>query len=237
MKTNKKLTLGLAASLILILLPAFSFGAVTYFTDCAWEGTEFVCDVYADTDGDNLISGGIKISYDPSKLSSPIAEKNEDVWFFGTESGTKYTYMDPELDESAGTITYIVGKLDEDDPTAGVSGERVVIGTVTFERSASDDPCAGDDPAGYYGLDLELGRGGEYENFVSTSGDLMDNSAGKGTIIAAERGDANADCNISTADYIAARNLIGSDNPPPYADCNRDGKVSTADYICIRNKN
>jgi hypothetical protein len=235
MKNKNKLFIGLATFIVLTVIPAFSFAAVTYFTDCAWEGTEFVCHVYVDTGGDAVISGGVKLSYDPSRLSSPSAEKNEDVWFFGTDGGTTFTYMDPEVDTGAGTITYIVGRLDEDAPTVGVSGDRVIIGTVNFTRSASDAPCTGD-PVGFYGLDLTLGRNGGYENFVSTAGDLLDGGATKGSIQAAERGDANADCNISTADYIGVRNLIGSENPPPYADCNGDGAVSTGDYICVRNK-
>jgi hypothetical protein len=74
-KNNKKLYLGLAVFLIFALIPALSFAAVTYFMDCAWEGTELVCDVYADTGGDDVISGGVKLTYDATKLSSPTAEK------------------------------------------------------------------------------------------------------------------------------------------------------------------
>lgn len=236
MKKISNFFIGLAALLIIFAMPAFSSAAVTYFTDCAWEGTELICHVYVDTGGDSLISGGVKLSYDTSKLSDPSAEKNEGVWFFGTEGGTTYAYMDPEVDTSAGTITYIVGKLDEVAPTAGVSGDRVIIGTVAFTRSASDDPCSGGNPVGFYGLDLMLGRDGDYENFVSTTGVALDGDAVKGLIIAAERGDANFSCGFSTADYVATRNWIGKENPPPYVDCNGIGGVSTADYICIRNK-
>jgi hypothetical protein len=235
MKNNNKFKIGLAAFLMLTVIPALSFGAVSYFMDCAWEGTEFVCEIYADTDGDAIISGGVKLSYDTNKLSSPTAEKNEAVWFFGTND-QKFTYMDPEIDTGAGTIVYIVGKLDEDEPTAGVTGGRVLIGKATFVRSDADDPCSENDPVGFYDLGLMLGRDGNYENFVSTAGDLLDDSAVMGPIEAAERGDANADCDITTADYISVRNLIGSENPPPYADCNGDGSVSTGDYICVRNK-
>jgi hypothetical protein len=234
MAMKNKLLIGLAAFLILTVVPALSFGAVTYFMDCAWEGTELDCDVYADTGGDDVISGGVKLSYDTSKLSNPAAEKNEAVWFFGTDGGTTYAYMAPEVDTDAGTIIYIVGKLDEDAPTAGVNGGRVIIGTVSFTRSASDDPCP--DPVSYYGLDLMLGRDGAYENFVSTDGDLLDGSAAQGLIQAAERGDANADCDIKTSDYVSTRNWIAGENPPPYADCNGEGGVTTADYICVRNK-
>jgi hypothetical protein len=236
MKKISNFFIGLAALLIIFAMPAFSSAAVTYFTDCAWEGTELTCHVYVDTGGDSLISGGVKLSYDTSKLSDPSAEKNEGVWFFGTEGGTTYAYMDPEVDTSAGTITYIVGKLDEEAPTAGVSGDRVIIGTVAFTRSASDDPCSGGNPVGFYGIDLMLGRDGDYENFVSTTGVALDGSATKGAIKAAERGDANANCEINTTDYVAVRNLIGTENPPPYADCNGNGEVNTTDYVCIRNK-
>jgi hypothetical protein len=236
MKCKNKIIFGLAASLIFVIIPALSFAAVTYFADCAWEATEFVCDIYADTGGDDVISGGVKLSYDTSKLSNPVAEKNEAVWYFGTDEGTKYAYMDPVVDTGAGTILYIVGKLDEDAPTEGVSGDRVIIGNVTFTRSASDDPWGDGDPVAFYGLDLMLGRGGNYENFVSTAGDLLDDTAGKGLIKAAERGDANANGSINAVDYTATRDWIGEVNPPPYADCTGNGEVNAVDYTCVRDK-
>jgi hypothetical protein len=239
MKSKNKLIIVLAALLIFAGVPALSFAAVTYFADCAWnpDGSDLVCHIYADTDADDVISGGIKLSYDTDKLSDPVAVKNEDVWYFGTAEGTKYAYMEPEVDPDAGTIIYIVGKLDEDNPTEGVAGSRVVIGTVTFSRTDTGDPCGGSDPdpVGYFGIDLMLGRDGNYENFVSTAGDLLDAASSKGLIQAAERGDANADCSINAVDYIGVRNNSAVENPPPYADCNADGAVNAVDYICVRN--
>jgi len=223
-------------------LPAVCSAAVTYFMDCAYTDSDLVCHVYVNTGGDSLISGGVQLSYSTSELSNPVAEKNEDDWFFG-DGTTNHAYMDPEVDTTNGKIVYIVGKLKESAPTEGVSGERVLIGTVSFTRLSTDDPWQGTSgtsnrgmPVAFFSLDLMLGRGADYENFVSTIGALLDDSSTKGQILVGERGDANVDGNFNVGDYIAIRNNLGSTDFAPYVDCNNDKAINVGDYICVRNK-
>jgi hypothetical protein len=239
MNDRKKLIIVMAILAIGAFLPTVSSAAVTYFTDCAYTGSDLVCHVYANTGGDSLISAGVQLSYSTSELSNPIAVKNEEDWFFGNGT-TNHSYMDPEVDTTNGTIVFIVGKLNESAPTQGVTGSRALIGTVSFTRSSTDDPWGGTNnpaaPVGFFGIDLALGRSGNYENFVNTDGALLDDTAIKGSIKIAERGDANANGVINATDYVAIRNQIGAENPPPYADCNGNGVVNATDYVCVRNK-
>jgi hypothetical protein len=176
---------------------------------------------------DAILSFGVKVEY-PGELSNPVATKNEDVWYFG-DGGPEFAYMDPEI--GSGGVVIIGGKLDTSDPTAGVTGSRVLLGTITFDYAGVTDPI---------GVTITYGRGdgtGDYKNFVGTDGFVYD---GAGVSFAAveihERGDANGSGSISTADYIIIRNSIGSAEAPPWVDCNGIGGVTTADYICVRNK-
>lgn len=220
-------------------LPVISSAAVTYFMDCAYTDSDLVCHVYVNTGGGSLISGGVQLSYSTSELSNPVAAKNEEDWFFG-DGTTNHAYMDPEIDTINGKIVFIVGKLNESAPTEGVASARALIGKVSFTRLTTNDPWGGTTnpaaPVSFFGIDLALGRTGDYENFVSAAGALLDGSAIKGSIKAAERGDANANGVINATDYVAVRNQIGAENPPPYADCNGNGLVNATDYVCIRNK-
>jgi hypothetical protein len=220
------LIIALAVCLMGMGLPAVSLAA-DVFAECAYRDAEMDCEcyIYANTGTDNLISGGVMLSYNPADLTLTSSEKNEGTWYFG-DGSVNSPYMDPEDNPTTGELVYIVGKLDiNDDPQVGVNGLRVLIGTAMFTRNNTNAPVIG----------LALGRTGAYVNFVSTAGTDLDGGVTFGTTVA-ERGDANADGSISTADYITTRNLIGSTDFPPYADCNGDGSVSTADYICIRNK-
>ena len=200
--------------------------------------------IYSDINADDLCSYGVKLTYDTDKLENPFAEKNEAVWYMGdgTEDGNK-TYMDPDTN-TAGEIIFIGGKLDEASPTDGVVGTRVLLGKVTFSRTDTtkyDDP--GVNPETYFDIGLEIGRTAPYDNFVTTGGVVKDGSGVSFNhptygvpVKIAERGDANASGSINSTDYVAVRNYIGTENPPPYADCNGNGEVNSTDYVCIRNK-
>lgn len=135
---KNKLFIGLAAFLTFALLPASSSAAVAVSAECAWNNDQLDCYIYANTGGDAIISGGVELAYDTTQLSSPVAEKNEDDWFFGEgPGGTNYPYMAPEINPTDGKIVFIVGKLKESDPGEGATSEKVLIGTATFERSTT----------------------------------------------------------------------------------------------------
>jgi len=228
----------LAIFLICISLPATLLAAdVDVFAEAAYTDKDLEVRVYADINGPNLCSFGVKVAYNDNTLSiaNPAdAEKNEDVWFLGDAP-----YMDPDV-STPGEVVIIGGKLDPAEPLAGVGGMRVFLGKVRFARDAIGEAIA-PDPETYFGIVLSLGRVAPYANFVSTDGTVMDNNGGGVSFalpLINQRGDANADGSITTADMIAVRNAFYNDAPvgnEPAADCNDDGSISTADMICIRN--
>jgi hypothetical protein len=196
--------------------------------------------IYADITAPNLCSFGVKLNYDTTKLISPVADKNESIWYMGTTSDKK-AYMDPDT-STAGEIIFIGGKLDTSTPLAGVAGTRVLLGKVIFSRAAAtrtDNP--GSNPESYFGIVLNYGHGngtGDFKNFVAADGTVMDNNdVTFGSITVRERGDANGDKVITNLDMFAIRNIIsagGSYNV--YADCNSDEVITNLDMFCVRGK-
>ena len=78
------------------------------------------------------------LTYDTTELSSPVATKNLEVWYFGDEA-PGHSYMDPEITETEtppqpqGKVVFIVGKMDSTpEAEQGVNGPRVKVGDVTF---------------------------------------------------------------------------------------------------------
>jgi hypothetical protein len=207
--------------------------------------------IYANINVGDLCSYGVKLNYDIDKLENPVAEKNETVWFMGdgTEAGNK-TYMDPDT-STAGEIIFIGGKLDEADPTAGVTGTRKLLGKVTFSRTSgtktedpTDDGVGGtQDPKDYFEITLELGRPDPdyptitFDNFVTAGGTVKDDSGvnfNAPTI--RERGDANADGYITNMDMFEVKNMLTSSDFVVYADCNDDKYITNMDMFCIKGK-
>jgi hypothetical protein len=222
------------AALVLMLLPTAALAAdVDVIVEGAYNATALDVYLYATINADNLCSYGVKITYDKTKLNTPTATKNVSVWYFGSASPGN-TYMDPAVDTTAGTITFIGGKLDTGTPTAGVTGTRVLLGKVSFTRPESSVGL-GTSAESYFGITAALGKASPYDNFVTTGGVKKDSLTGF-SVKVRERGDANGDGLINSTDYVAIRNLIGATNPPPYSDCNGDGSVNSSDYVCVRNK-
>lgn len=226
----------LVAGLVFLasVLPAAA--AVTVYAEGAYTDSDLVVYVYADIDTDAICSAGVKLTYDNAVLTVATAEKNEDVWYMG-DGSTNHPYMNPE-DAGDGVIV-ICGKLDTSAPTAGVIGDRVLLGKVTFTRN--DGGATPPDPAvaeQYFGISVELGRGGDFANFVTTTGTELDDSVDFSTVgaIVRERGDANGDGYITNSDFIAVRNFMNANTYCVYGDCNNDTYMTNSDFICIRNK-
>ena len=79
----------------LIGMPGSVLGAdVDVYAEGAYSETDFVLYIYADITPD-ILSYGVKVSFDTSELTLTSAEKNEDVWFLG-DGSTNYAYMEPE---------------------------------------------------------------------------------------------------------------------------------------------
>ena len=205
--------------------------ALDVYAEGAYTDTDLQVYLYADiTPGDvpPLVSYGVKMTYS-SNLTVTNAEKNEKIWYMGdgTTSGNK-AYMNPDT-SNAGEIIFIGGKLDTANPTAGVSGNRVLLGKAVFSR-IDTTPVS---------ITLELGRDGNYANFVGNDKTPLDGDVVfKCTL--GERGDANLDGSVTPADMIAIKNAFYGGAPliapTIIADCNGDGSITPADMICIKNK-
>ncbi len=217
-----------------LVLPAAA--EVSVYAEGAYTGDDLVVYIYADTGTDAICSAGVKLTYNNMVLTVASAEKNEAVWFMG-DGSTNYPYMNPEVAD--GSVVFICGKLDTSAPTAGVSGDRVLLGIVTFARTdggvAPPDPAVAED---YFGVTVGLGRGGDFANFVTVAGTELDDLVDFITVgaIVRERGDATADGTIDTRDLRALRQMIGTDNYPCFADCTGDEILDTRDIRCLRSK-
>jgi len=222
------------AALVLLLLPSAALAAdVDVVAEGAYNASYLDVYIYATINADNLCSYGVKLTYDTGKLNTPTPTKNDATWYFGTTADKK-AYMNPDT-STAGQIIFIGGKLDTGAPTAGVTGTRVLLGSVRFVR-AEGSLGLGATAESYFGITAALGKASPYDNFVTTAGVVKDGAGVSFTAKVRERGDANGDGSINSTDYVAIRNLIGTTNPPPYADCNADGSVNSSDYVCVRNK-
>jgi len=221
----------LMALLGIMFIPVSTIAAdVDVYAEGAYTDTDLVVYIYADINTTNIVSFGVRLFYDSSKLTVASAQKNEAVWYMG-DGTNNYPYQDPQ--DLGNGVLFIGGKLDVNNPTAGVGGTRVLLGTVTFNRTESGVPTS---PAeGYFGISLDLGKASPYVNFASVAGDNIDTGVGFSAIVR-ERGDANGDGRISVQDILRAKTYIGNPNFPPFVDCNNSGDISVQDLLCIKSK-
>ncbi|WDN88420.1 hypothetical protein BuS5_01388 [Desulfosarcina sp. BuS5] len=232
----------LAVILFSMLIAAHStLAGVNVFAEGAYTDDDLAIYIYANTNVEGLTvlrSAGVKLTYNASQLAAVSADKNEAVWSLGGEE-----YMNPET-STPGEVVIILGKLDPDDTSAGVSGERVLLGVVKFNRiSGQFDP---ENPE----LNLTYGKRGteipgsnpteySFKNFVDTDANVLDDTAVSFTPVTEiyERGDANADGSINISDVTEIRKMVFNQIPKTcYADCNNDGDVNISDVTSIRDK-
>ncbi len=223
------LIIGLLVFVASALIPVNSFADVDVYGEGAYTESDLVVYIYADINSPTeLRSAGVKLTYETAALTVDTTEKNESDWFLGSES-----YMDPDT-STAGEVVIILGKLDTGDATAGVSGDRVLLGKVRFNRTGSSIPFS---PT----LDLALGKVDPYANFVDTAEPtanvLDDTGVNFGLITVKERGDANGDGTITGADRGAVKYfMVNGGVAYPWMDCNDDGTITGADRGCIKYK-
>lgn len=110
-----------------------------------------------------ILSAGFVLNYGGG-LTNPTAEKNIIDWYFGNPTDLQ-TYMEPDTTQD-GKVVFMLGKLDEKFPTRGLSGYRVLLGSVLFDFSGSS-PTAAD-------LGLADGHPGSFADFVTTKGFVLD---------------------------------------------------------------
>jgi hypothetical protein len=210
----------------------FAEGAYSYNRTSPATTGKLVVYLYANINTDPLCSYGVKLTYNSSRLGSPVATKNTDVWYMGASSPGN-AYMDPDI-STAGQIIFIGGKLNTTSPAAGVTGQRVLLGKVSFTRL--DNANVTSDPAGYFGIGLALGKTGSYDNFVTVGGVKKDGATAF-TYKVVEAGDANGGGSITATDAQVVGQIINNTKPwTIFADCNLSETITATDAQCIGQK-
>jgi hypothetical protein len=154
--------------ILVILLFTNAFAAdVEVYLEGTYSEDRVDISIYADINGPDILSFGVKLTYATSELTIESAEKNEAIWFLRDGTNT-YAYMDPDT-TTPGEVVIIGAKLDTTDPTAGVSGARILLGKASFTRTESSMPFT---PT----LSVTYGKTGGYKNFVATDGTVLDGS-------------------------------------------------------------
>ena len=220
------------------LAPAYASAQVTVYAEGAYTDTDLVVYIYADIDAastdEALLSYGVTLKYNTTDLGTPVVEKNASDWYFGDKSDP-YATPNAEPDTSTpGQVIIIGGKLDSAAPLEGVSGDRVILATVSFVRSSTNVPSA----------ELYLGKGGTYANFVQIDGTDLDKtlsgtedeSGSIGQVDIFQRGDADGDGYITTSDMFKVKGAMATKIYKCYVDCDGDGYITTSDMFCIKGK-
>lgn len=222
---------------LVFLAPAYASAQVTVYAEGAYTDTDLVVYIYADIDAastdEALLSYGVTLKYNADDLGNPVAEKNTSDWYFG-DKDDPYPTPNAEPDtNTAGEVIIIGGKLDSAAPLEGVSGDRVLLAKVTFDRLSTETPSA----------ELYLGKGDAYANFVQINGtDLDQTLAGAdetgniGQVDIFQRGDADGDGYITTSDMFKVKGAMGTKIYKCYVDCDGDGYITTSDMFCIKGK-
>lgn len=209
------------------LLNTAAFAAdVDVYAEGAFTDTDLVVYVYANINAGPILSFGVKVNY-PDGLTFSSASKNDAAWYF-SDGTINHPNMNPE-DEGTGVVI-IGGKLDAEAPTAGVTGTRVLLGTVNFTHNNITD---------FSGVTLTYGRGDgtdDYKNFVGIDGTVCDGDGVGFDVEIRERGDADGDRMLTTSDISAIRELLDGNDYVVFADCNDDGVLTNLDMFCVRNK-
>lgn len=218
---------------MLFLASGWASATVKVYAEGAYTDSDLVVYIYVDVTVDPILSYGVKLTYDFSDLGYPVVEKNNGDWYFG-ERAAPFPTPNAEPDTSIpGDVVIVGGKLDAAAPREGVSGERILLAKVTFSRLTGNTPS----------VELYLGKGGTYSNFVQVNGEKLDESLGGearinpiGPVSIFKRGDAETDGDIDVFDILETKNLIGTGSKSIWADCEGDGDIDVFDILCIKNK-
>lgn len=214
------------------------------------EGCRVSVDIYAD-DALNLISMGLKITFDPAVVQVVSAVKSDafvmdaDGDLVGT-TNDQYRTPAVEIDNTGGSVTMIGGRL-IGTTTTGLSGE-VLLGTIVFEGLVNGNSNIEVDLAKYHPNHPT----DTFDNFVNLTppdgevdeptnlyADQYPNSgAVLGSICVKMDGDADGNGVVNILDKVAVRNAFGQTCDPPGsidADVDCNGVVNILDKVMVRN--
>ncbi|MCK5231119.1 MAG: hypothetical protein KAR13_12675 [Desulfobulbaceae bacterium] len=198
--------------------------------------------IYAN-DAVNLVSMGVKVSFNKDVLQVESAFKNEEDsdtgWVMDADDGDPdHQYRTPavEINNANGTVTMVGGNI-KGDSTTGLNG-KVLLGWIVFEAIGN----------GNSNLNVDLGRynpnsGETYHNFVRLGGAVDEpvNVPGDLGIICVKVGACSADISgngtVDMGDFTDLDNAMGKVFPDPesdvLADINGNGTVDMGDLSIL----
>lgn len=225
---------------LILFISHSAFSDVRISTEGEYTDTQLIINIYADTTdtssgaAEPLVSYGVKITYDPADINNPVVQKNNGEWYFGTAASPLPTpNADPDI-SIPGEIIIVGGKIDIAAPTEGVSGSKVLLANVTFNRVQTATAPS---------VSIDLGKGGNFSNFVTNSGAVLDGTLRLTFLPAAInsscnlRGDINNDNVVNYIDLsILQSNWLksGGDILNSNADINNDGNVNYIDLSILQ---
>lgn len=234
--------------LIIILFFATSTGAandIDIYLEGVIRDSELTVYAYADIHVENVISYGIRISYNPDWYTLVSAAKsvspapytaNPSQWHIGTPAASCSHLPAPDT-SVPGEIIIIGGKLDPGHPGNGMAaGSKIFLGMATFTPYDGGFPSA---PL----MTVTFARADPYVNFArirkADGGwvqNLDDNAVSFRSVTICQAGDANGDGTISPPDITAVKANIGNPNAPCYVDCVGGGHITPNNIMCVRYK-
>jgi hypothetical protein len=247
--------------LVALCTALFSFAGVANALDIVLEpsvkqreiGDQVRVQIYADSAVD-IISMGVKVSFDPAILQVVSASKYEDLstndgWVMDAD-GDPLTptdqYTDPpvEIDNVSGTVMIIGGRLVGNDPSNSGLSDKVLLGSIVFTAIANGTSNLNVDLAKYHSNHPT----DTFDNFVQIDGTVTEpgNVPGPpalGTICVVDdacKGDLNNDGGVNFADLAEMKANFFTDcsTLPPWEVCvgdvNNDGFVNFADLALMK---
>ena len=176
-------------------------------------GETCLLQVFADQSTD-LISMGVTISFDPAVLQVVSASKNTDFitgWVMDADgdpgtTGDQYTTPSVEIDNTAGTVTMLGGRL-IGTSTTGLSG-KVLLGEITFESISSWDVSIFADVARYHPQHPDE----TFDNFVRLDGTVDEPGNVPGIIGYVHVGEQASSGVIDEPDFESGSQSIGGES-------------------------
>ena len=174
----------------------------------------------------NLLSAGVKLTYDPVQFTVIEHHKNDAVWNTGIDS-----YLD-----GVDGVLFVGGS------TTPVTGDKILLGWVVFRFIGCPDNMPKSVP-----VTVSLAKDPLYDNFVDTSNIVKDDDlAFEGATVClvhpdvdACEGDFDGDGRVFVDDSLVFRyalpTVFPAPNYNPACDFNADGRVFFDDSLVFRN--
>lgn len=213
---------------ILALLAGGLFGihsasaSVRVYGEATSTGPTISVQVFADITTPAILSFSFKLFYPSAYLQPVSAQCNAGLWYF--HDGTRAVpYPAPET-TTPGQIVFVGGHMDARNPLGGVTGNRVLLGTIQFNRTTPNTP----------NFDMTIGRAGQFASFVAVNGTVLESEPGLVTIQSVSSDSADRDLDGLNDEWEvkyfgSTKDAFYSDDPDRDGVNNRDEAVMGSD--------